>query len=141
MLYNDNITELNSNSYTGGKICDTVMVLKETYNTPKMILFEAPDKERVMYYFIKKPGDPVPVQLAVGYEASKAHMRITGHLIADSVVNTDRGVGIIREQRFYVDQIRFAMADCDKITEDDLNMLTYRGYSFKKIIKRYNKCK
>lgn len=44
-------------------------------------------------------------------------------------------------QKGYINQLRFIMGDCKKISDEEWEMLDYRIYSLKALIKRYNKCK
>ncbi len=134
-IYSDNIDVVQKWNFNGEFKRDTVLVLYEIFSTPKMKLFEVADKDRSVYYFIKKPTDSLPVQMIVRYT-------IVGY--PDPFV---RKVAIaptdfisIAQQRLYIDQLRVIMADCPKIKTEDFEMLDYRSYSFKKIIKRYNKC-
>ena len=132
-VYSDNIDVVQKWNYDGAEVRDTVLILYEIFKTPKMNLFEVADKERSTYYFIKKPTDSLPVQMIV-------HFFIQGYK-DPSIYRNAPIVSILTQHRTYIDQLRVIMADCPKITQADLEMMDYRSYSFKRIIKRYNKCK
>ena len=132
-LYSDNLDVVEKWDYESGLIRDTVMILKEVFNSPKMKLFQAPDKDRVMHYFVKKPTDSLPTQMIVMYGLEKS---------SNTSFNRNELIrSWIGQQKRYVDQLRVIMVDCSKVTEADLAMMDYRIHSFKRIIRRYNKCK
>ena len=129
IIYSDNIDVVQKWNFDGGGVSDTVLILKEVFTTPKMKLFQVIDKDGVMHYFIKKPVDSLPVQMIV-------HYFIEGNRDG----RNDAMVSFLTQQRIYADQLRVIISDCNKVTENDLEMMDYRIYSFKKIIKQYNKC-
>jgi len=132
-VYSDNIDVVQKWDYVGGGIIDTVMILKEVLQTRKMNLYQAVDKDKAMYYFVKKPTDSLPIQMIVKYGIQ---------YYGDNVVRRNEAIAsVLTQQRRYIDQLTLMMIDCDKVTLADLNMMDYRIYSFKKIIRRYNKCK
>ena len=47
----------------------------------------------------------------------------------------------IEEDKGYVNQLRAIMGQCNKIPEAMWENLSYRIYSLKAVIKKYNKCK
>lgn len=133
IIYSDKIDVVQKWNFNGGGVSDTVLVLKEIFSTPRMNLYEVFDKDRTVHYFVKKPTDSLPVQMMV-------HYFVEGNGDYSSSRNNAM-LSMITQQRIYADQLRVLMADCPKINQDDLEMLDYRSYSFKKIIRRYNKCK
>ncbi len=66
-IYSDNIDVVQKWNFNGEIKRDTVLVLYEIFSTPKMKLFEVADKDRSIYYFIKKPTDSLPIQMIVRY--------------------------------------------------------------------------
>jgi len=46
----------------------------------------------------------------------------------------------VEENRGYVNQLKSVMADCPSISEAMWDLLNYRDYSFKALIKKYNEC-
>ncbi len=129
--YSDNIETVQSTSYKD-EVYDTTMFLKEVYNTPKMNLYFAVDKNKVQYYFVKRPEDKVPQQLMVSYSIVRPYKDDSRPGYTYSMLN---------QQRFYINQLKGLM-DCDPVSEETWNLMDYRVYSFKKIIKLYNKkCK
>jgi len=64
--YTDNLEYLEKNTFFSQEL-DTVLILTEVYNTPKMNLYWCKDDNQSQYYFYKRPEDPVPVQLYVNY--------------------------------------------------------------------------
>lgn len=136
LLYADNLADLELDYIKKGSI-DTVMILDEIYTTPKMNLYYAVNNFKIPFYFYKTPSDPKPVQLVIRYY-------LQGGL---ANYNDDRAkyrgekskVGIA-EDKGYVNQLHAIMGDCKKIPDAMWELLSYRDYSFKQIIKRYNKC-
>jgi hypothetical protein len=111
---------------------DTTLLLTELYSTPKMKLYTAIDNRRVQYYFVKKPQDSRPAQLLIRYTVYYARM---GEVMTWGSPN-------LTIQRIYIDQLKGLMADCPRLTAGDFEVVDYRNYSLKKIIKKYNKrCK
>ena len=134
-MYSDNIDVVQKWNYDGtANLRDTVLILYEIFKTPKMKLFEVADKERSTYYFIKKPTDSLPVQMIVDFLPAKYEKD-------PSLFKYQINFSKLEQKRIYVDQLRVIMADCPKITGADLEIMDYRSYSFRRIIKRYNKCK
>lgn len=136
-VYVDNLTELELYSYTNMDR-DTVMVLDEVYSTPKMNLYWGLDNFKRQYYFYKMPSDSLPVQLYINYslaggETVKGNLTTIGYYIG--------GATHIEVQKGYINQLRLIMGDCKKISEGEWELLDYRIYSFKSVIKKYNKCK
>jgi hypothetical protein len=108
---------------------DTTLLLSEVYSSPKIILYSANDKRRVQYYFVKKPQENKPVQLLIRYAVYYARV---GELVTWGSPN-------LTIQRIYIDQLKGLMADCTRLTAGDFEVVDYRDYSLKKIIKKYNK--
>jgi hypothetical protein len=136
-LYTDNLTDLELDYYKKGT-ADTVMILDEIYSTPKIILYYGVSNFRTPFYFYKTPSDNKPVQLVVRYylqggldNYDKDRRRYSGE---SSKVN-------MVEDKGYVNQLHAIMGDCKKIPPAIWELLSYRGYSLKQIIKKYNKCK
>jgi hypothetical protein len=111
---------------------DTTLLLSEMYSTPKMNLYSATDNRKVQYYFVKKPQDKHPAQLLIRYTVYYARM---GEVITWGSPN-------LTIQRIYIDQLKGLMTDCPKMSAGDFEIVDYRDYSLKKIIRKYNKrCK
>jgi hypothetical protein len=108
---------------------DTTLLLSELYSTPKLKLYSATDKRRVKYYFVKKPQDNQPAQLLIRYSVYYAKI---GEVITWGSPN-------LTIQRIYIDQLKGLMADCTRLTAGDFDVVDYRDYSLKKIIKKYSK--
>jgi hypothetical protein len=134
--YVDMLTELQYFSYANRDI-DTVMILNEVYTTPKMNLYWGVDNFRQQYYFYKTPADSLPIQLYINYSLGNG---LAGN-VGDQVQKGNYGSSHIVVQKGYVNQLRLIMGDCKKISDEEWNMLDYRVYSLKAVIKRYNKCK
>jgi len=134
-LYKDNLSdlELYNNSV---KDVDTVMILDEIYSTPKMNLYWGTDDFKLQYYFYKTPADSLPVQLYFSYV-------LAGGLTASSEkgLTGDNSRVHLEPQKGFVNQLRFIMGDCKKIADGEWEILDYRSYSLKSVIKKYNKCK
>lgn len=111
---------------------DTTLLLSEVYSTAKIKLYSAYDKRKVAYYFVKKTLESKPVQLLIRYTVYYARV---GELIPWGSPN-------LTIHRIYIDQLKGIMADCPGLTAGDFEVVDYRDYSLKKIIKKYNKrCK
>lgn len=114
------------------KIIDTALVLKTVFASNNLTLFEGVDHYKRMYYFIEKKGDRLPTQMMVSYRI----MTIT----SASVANLDANVKHI-QIKTYVQQLKKMMADCNKIENYNWDSMDYRSYSFKAVMKWYEKCK
>ena len=136
-LYSDNIDDLELGWVQNGVI-DTVMILNEIYSTPKINLYSGKSHYKTHFYFYKTPSDLFPVQLVIRYY-------LEGGLSKYALeASTYRGTGskvAIAEVKSYVNQLRAIMGDCKKIPETMWELLSYRDYSLKQVIKKYNKCK
>jgi len=133
--YSDNLETLEKYYYQSIDI-DTVLILSEVYSTPKMNLYWCKDDFGQQYYFYKTPANGLPVQLYVNYA-------LGGGLMASferNVWGRDSQVHL-EVQKGYVNQLRFVMQDCSNISEEMWEMLDYRIYSLKQLIKRYNSCR
>jgi hypothetical protein len=108
---------------------DTVLLLTEEYNSPKIKLYSAFDKRKVQYFFVQKPGESKPVQLLIRYSVYYARV---GELI-------NWGSPNLTIERLYIDQLKGIMADCPKLSAGDFEVADYRDYSLKKICRKYNK--
>jgi hypothetical protein len=135
-LYSDNIYDLELD-YIPMTRKDTVMVLKEIYTTDKMNLYFGTDNARVQYYFYKTPADPVPVQLVVRYYLGGGLTSFTRNP-ADS--RGEKSRMHIEVDKGYVNQLKNVMSDCETISAEVWELLDYRDYSFKKLIRKYNNC-
>lgn len=136
-LYSDNIDDLELDWIRKGVI-DTVMILDEIYSSPKINLYFGKSDFKTQFYFYKTPTDKFPVQLVVRYylqggldNFAKDPLRYKGEKAKVNIV----------EDKGYVNQLYAIMGDCKKIPETMWEILTYRDYSLKQVIKRYNRCK
>lgn len=135
-VYVDRLVDLKYNYYTNMER-DTVMVLDEILSTPKMNLYFGTDNNKQQYYFYKTPADSLPVQLYINYSIAGG---LTGEF-GNAAQMGNRGSTHIEVQKGYVNQLRLIMGNCKKITEAEWELLDYRSYSLKSIIKKFNKCK
>lgn len=119
-------------------VVDTVLVLKEIYTTPKMNLYYVTSNYKTPFYFYKTPSDPKPVQLVIQYYLKGG---LANYDNDRARYRGDRSRVMIEENKAYINQLRAIMGDCDNIPEPMWELLSYRDYSLKKVIKRYNKCK
>ncbi len=136
LTYSDNLTDLDIDFINKGSI-DTVLILDEIYATPKINLYYGTDNMKTPFYFYKTPSDPKPLQLVIRYF-------LQGGL---DNYNNDRAryMGVrsrvqVAEDKGYVNQLYAIMSGCKKITPSMWELLSYRDYSLKKIIKKYNRC-
>lgn len=114
------------------KIIDTALVLKTVFATKSMTLYEGVDHYKRLYYFIEKTNDSLPTQMLVSYRI----MTIT----SASVANLDANVRHI-QIKTYIGQLKKMMADCEKLESFNWDSMDYRSYSFKSVMKWYEKCK
>jgi hypothetical protein len=135
-LYTDNLYEMQL-GYESLKEADTVMVLKEIYGTKKMNLYYGTDNMKTPYYFYKTPSDSVPVQLVVRYHLDGGLSFYLNNTIA---YRGEKARMHIEENKGYVNQLKAVMSDCSGISNEMWELLHYRDYSIKSLIKKYNNC-
>lgn len=135
-LYSDNIAEMQLGA-APLKETDTVMVLKEIYNTGKMNLYFGTDNLKTQYYFYKTPQNDVPLQLVVRYHLEGG---LTSYSSNTGAYRGEKSRMHIEEDKGYINQLKFLMKDCKDIDEGVWDVLQYRSYSLKSLIKKYNKC-
>ncbi len=134
--YTDNLNELSIDWIENG-IIDTVMVLDEIYSTKKINLYYATSKLKTPYYFYKTPSDNKPVQLVVRYFFQGG---LANYTRDRAKYRGEKSSLNLAEIKGYVNQLRAIMGDCKKISEPMWDLLSYRNYSLKKLIKKYEKC-
>ncbi|MFM6924421.1 MAG: hypothetical protein ACKOU7_02895 [Ferruginibacter sp.] len=135
-LYADNLADLELD-YIKKSTADTVLILDEIYSTPKMNLYYAVDNFKIPFYFYKTPADQKPVQLVIRYYLQGG----LGNYNDDRArYRGDKSKVSIAEDKGYVNQLHAIMGDCKKIPDAMWELLSYRDYSFKQLIKKYNKC-
>ena len=136
LLYADNLADLELDYIMKGAI-DTVMILNEIYSTPKMNLYYAVNDFKIPFYFYKTPSDPRPVQLVIRYYLQGG---LANYNDDRAKYRGEKSKVRIVEDKGYVNQLHAIMGDCKKIPESMWELLSYRDYSLKQIIKKYNKC-
>jgi hypothetical protein len=136
-VYTDDLSSLES-EWVKLSAVDTVLLLEEIYTTPKMNLYYCVDKMKVPYYFYKAPADASPVQLVVRYYMGGG---LTSYANAPGANRGEKSQTHLEEDKGYVNQLHAIMGDCKKISEGTWEILSYRDYSFKQLIKKYNNCK
>lgn len=136
-IYTENLTELEIDYIKKGSV-DTVLILDEIYTTPKMNLYYTVNNFKLPFYFYKTPTDAKPVQLVIRFFLQGG---LDNYYKDPTRYRGDRSRIQLAEDKGYVNQLRAIMGNCNKIPEPMWEMLSYRDYSLKKIIKRYNKCK
>ena len=135
-IYSDDLDVLLRYQYISGDR-DTVLILSEVYSTPKINLYWGTDVTKMQYYFYKTPVDSVPVQLFVNYS-------LGGGATAVFEKKDVRGLESLTHlevMKGFVNQLKLVMGDCKKLSGFNWDMLDYRVYSLKNLIKKYNKCK
>jgi len=137
LLYTENLNELDIDYIKRGNI-DTVLVLEEIYSTPKINLYYVMNDIKVPFYFYKTPSDPKPVQLVISYYLQGG---LDNYDRDRARYRGDRSRVQLAEDKGYVNQLRAIMGNCNKIPQPMWELLSYRDYSLKKLIKKYNKCK
>lgn len=137
LTYSDNLSDLQIDFINKGSL-DTVLILKEVYTTPKINLYYTVSNDKTPFYFYKTPADAKPVQLIVRYFLQGGLTNYDNDRIR---YRGQKSLITITEDKGYVNQLFSIMGNCKKITPPMWELLTYRIYSFKKIMKAYNKCK
>ena len=135
--YADNLADLEIDYIQKG-VTDTVLVLDEIYSTPKINLYHGTNNFKSQFYFYKTPTDPKPVQLVIRYYLQGG---LDNYNNDRARYRGDKSKVTIMEDKGYVNQLRAIMNDCKKIPEPMWELLSYRDYSLKKVIKKFNKCK
>jgi hypothetical protein len=136
LTYSDNLYDLEIDYIKKG-VTDTVLILEEIYATPKINLYYGIDDFKLPFYFYKTPSDQKPVQLVVHYYLEGGR----GNYSRDpGKYPVNKGAIVIAEDKGYVNQLHAIMGDCKNISQGMWELLSYRGYSFKQIIKKYNTC-
>lgn len=136
LTYSDNLYDLEIDYIKKGKT-DTVLILEEIYATPKINLYYGINDFKLPFYFYKTPSDQKPVQLVVHYYLEGGRGNFAKDPTKDPV---NKGAILIAEDKGYVNQLHAIMGDCKNITQGMWELLCYRGYSLKYIIKKYNDC-
>ncbi len=134
--YIDNLADLEIDYIKKG-VTDTVLILDEIYSTPKINLYYATNNYKTPFYFYKTPSDPKPVQLVIRYLLQGG---LANYNDDRARYRGDRSRVNIVEDKGYVNQLHAIMGNCNKISPTTWELLTYRNYSLKKLIKKYNKC-
>lgn len=135
-LYADNLSDLELDYIKKG-VTDTIMILDEIYSTPKINLYYVVNDLKLPFYFYKTPADNKPVQLVIRYYLQGG---LANYNDDRARYRGDKSRVSIVEDKGYVNQLHAIMGDCKKIPDSMWELLSYRNYSFKQIIKRYNKC-
>lgn len=134
--YTDNLADLEIDYIKRG-VTDTVLVLDEIYSTPKINLYYATNNYKTPFYFFKTPSDQKPVQLVIRYFLQGG---LDNYNNDRARYRGDKSRVNIVEDKGYVNQLYAIMGGCSKIPPTMWELLTYRNYSLKQLIKQYNKC-
>ncbi|MBK7375833.1 MAG: hypothetical protein KTQ13_04915 [Ferruginibacter sp.] len=137
LLYTDDIDSYEID-FMRKESVDTIMVLDEIMTTPKINLYYGVSNFRTPFYFYKTPADSLPLQLVIRYFLQGGLANYTND--RPKYMGDKSKLNIV-EDKGYVNQLHAIMGDCKKIPSSTWELLSYRGYSFKKLIKQYNKCK
>ncbi|MFZ1371922.1 MAG: hypothetical protein WAR78_16160 [Ferruginibacter sp.] len=135
-LYSDNIDDLELDWMQRGET-DTVMILDEIYTTPKINLYFGTNHYKTRFFFYKTPSDPFPVQLIIRYSLQGG---LSTYAVDEATYRGEGRKTSINVDKSYANQLYAIMGDCKKIPPTMWEMLTYRDYSLKQLIKKYNKC-
>ena len=135
-LYADNLSDLELDFIKHG-VVDTVLILNEIYTTPKINLYYVIDKSKLPFYFYKTPSDPKPHQLVIRYYLQGG---LANYDNDRARYRGDRSRVTIAEDKGYVNQLHAIMGDCKNIPDTMWDLLSYRDYSLRQLIKKYNQC-
>jgi hypothetical protein len=136
LTYKDNLSDLSIDFIEKGAT-DTILILEEVYSTPKINLYYGTDEDKLPFYFYKTPADPKPVQLVIRYFLQGG---LSNYQDNRPKYAGEKSRVYIVEDKGYVNQLYAIMGDCKKITQPVWDLLSYRSYSLKQVIKLYNKC-
>ena len=136
-LYNENLADLQM-GWVNESAKDTVMLLDEVLLSSKINLYYGTDNFKSQYFFYQTPLDSFPIQLVVRYYLGGG---LTAYNNDPGNNRSERSRVHIEEDKGYVNQLRAIMGQCNKIPEAMWENLSYRIYSLKAVIKKYNKCK
>lgn len=130
MYYEDKIDH---DSKLADRMTDTIILVKPIYETPMMNLLIGHDQVGTEYFFVQRPKDSLPTVLMVRYSfPGRNDLPRAVHLSSTKKI----------EAKFYLNQLKALFDNCKGIDNWDYEALEYRSYSFKKIIRRFNrKCK
>lgn len=138
VTYTDDLESLHL-YYAKDESVDTIMILDEIMTTPKINLYYGVSNFRTPYYFYKTPADSLPVQLIIRFLLQGGFSNDYKESMTYGV-NNPANINLYQDKA-YANQLYGIMGDCKKIPEGMWSVLAYREYSFKQLIKRYNKCK
>lgn len=136
LQYVDNIIDLELD-YTLKSDVDTVLLIEEIYSTPKINLYYGINKYKTPFYFYKTPTDIKPVQLVIRYHLEGG---LSNYYSDKGKYRWDKSRISIIEDKGYVNQLYAIMRDCKTIPQTMWDLLSYRNYSLKQVIKKYNEC-
>ncbi len=136
LTYSDNLYDLELDYIKKG-ITDTVLILEEIYATPKINLYYGINDFKLPFYFYKTPSDLKPIQLVVHYYLQGGRGNYAKDPGKDPV---NKSAIVIAEDKGYVNQLHAIMGDCKNISLGMWELLSYRSYSLKQIIKKYIAC-
>lgn len=128
--YTDNIEEVQLFNYRD-PVYDTTILLTPVISDEKLNLFTGKDKRGVIYFFVQRQHDSIPVQLLYAVGGRMPEKASWGGMY--------QFVSYISHFRIFESQLREITEDCEYITEGHLQMLNYMESSLKAFIKRYNK--
>ncbi len=134
--YADNLADLDLDFIKKGTI-DTVLILDEIYATPKINLYFVKNDFNIPFYFYKTPTDAQPIQLVIRYYLQGGLANYTDDR---AKYRGDKSKVNIVEDKGYVNQLYAIMGSCKNIPPTMWELLSYRDYSLKQVIKKYNKC-
>lgn len=137
LLYTDDLDAYEID-FARREFIDTVMILDEIMTTPKINLYYGVSSFRTPFYFYKTPADSLPVQLVIRYFLQGGLANYTND--RPKYMGDKSKLNIV-EDKGYVNQLYAIMGDCKRISPGTWELLSYREYSFKEVIRKYNKCK
>ena len=138
ILYTDNIDDYQIDHYKRDAI-DTVMIPQEVYTTPKMNLYYGIKAiSRFPIIFIKRPAIRFPSSLSsdTTWRVDWANYINDRHKYMGQKIKAG-----YRKTRVMSTSLMPSWATAKKIQSNVWELLSYREYSFKEVIRKYNKCK
>lgn len=136
LTYSDNLYDFELD-YINKGITDTVLLLEPIYSTPKINLYYGTNDYKTPFYFYKTPSNPKPVQLVVRFYLEGG---LSSYFNEPAKYLIGRGRIVIAEDKGYVNQLYAIMGNCKNISQTTWELLSYRSYSLKQLIKKYNAC-
>lgn len=133
--YSSNLLDLQKMSFRD-EVTDTVLLLTQIYETPRVKLYQGFDSFRTLYFFYSTTASIAPVQLVVKYSLSGGTYSLSERM----PFKRNPGAEVV-QQKGYANQLRAVLGDCDRVPADMWESLEYTYPSLRTLLKQARKCK